>query len=107
MREPCRSQSHLAQSVALPARTEHGIGGHHAIVETYLAMIAPAGHRVDVADDFEAGIGQVDYECGIARLRRVGIGIGARDHDGELCAVRTRDKPFVSVDYPIVALLFG
>src|ERR1700736_6365924 len=90
----------------LAARPEHRIGRHYAILEHDLAVISLARHSVDIAHDSKSGIRQIDDERRVARLRRIGVGIGLGHHDRELGAVRARDKPLMAVDYPVVALLY-
>ena len=84
VREARRAEAVLAEQVALAAAAEHAVVGDAEVGDADLAVVALAGHRVDVADDLPALGGQVDEEGGVARLRRVGVGVGAGDEDGEV-----------------------
>ena len=97
MREPRRAESHLTEPVPLPAAPEEVLGGDEHVLEMDLAVVAGPGHRLDVADDLEPLGRQVDDERRVARLRRHGVRIGARDDDREVRAARAGREPLVSV----------
>ena len=107
MREPGRAEAHLAEPVALSASAEERGFRHHAVLDADLAVVALTGHRVDVAHDLPAGVLGLDDEGGVARLRRIRIGVGPGDHDGETRPVGSRDEPLVAVDHPVVTVLHG
>src|SRR5205807_10133630 len=105
--QPRRPKSRLAEHVTLPAFAENRVLRHHAVLKSNFTVITLTRHRVDIADDSESRIRQIDHECRVASLRWLGFGIGLRNDDCEFGAVCARDKPFMAVNYPIVAIQFG
>ena len=105
VRKPRRAEAVLAKQVAVAALAEHVLRGHTQILDADLAVVADAGHRVDVADDLPTFGRDIDEERRVARLRRVRVGVGAGDEDREARTLRAGDEPLVAVDHPVVTVL--
>ena len=105
MREPRRPEPVLAEQVALASLAEDVRVRHAKVGNFDLAVVAAPRQRVDVAHDLPTVRRRVDQEGRVARLRRVCVGVGAGNEDGEAGAARPRDEPLVAVDNPVVAVL--
>jgi hypothetical protein len=101
VRHPGGPEPDLGVAEALVNLTEHGIGGHHAVLEGQLdvAAVQALVERVDVPHHLHAGVVRVDQEhrraAGLAWLSG-----GARHADREGRSVRARDEPLAAVDPP-------
>ena len=107
VRQPGRPEAVLPQHVTLAPPAEHGRVGHPQVLDEDLGVAGGAVHGLDLAHLGPTVGRDVDEERRVARLRQVGIVLGAGQEDGELGAVGVGDEPLVAVDHPLVAVLVG
>src|SRR5207247_1219523 len=97
-----RAKAVLAEQVALAATAEHLVVSDVEVADTDFAVVAAAGHRVDVANDLAALVAEVGHEGGSAGVRRGGgpirsSGVGPeRAASAETKAIAVGPRPMPS-----------
>ena len=111
MRPP--PESLLGQDEPLAGLADQVVGGHAAVVEHDLRVVARAPvlgvgvrHGVDVPHDLHArGTRRNDEHRGVPVGTSLGVGLGEHQHDVGHRGVG--DEPLVAVDHPFLAVLGG
>ena len=105
VRQARRAEPDLAEAVPLAAAAEDGRRRARRRFSMRISQWLWLPAMVSMSRTISQPVGrQVDDEGGVARLRRVGVGIGLGDEDREVRAARAADEPLVPVDDPVVAV---
>ena len=72
-----------------------------------LWVIVPPPHGFHVPYDLKSRTIGWDDERTVSCLRDIRIRVCSRDHNGEIGALSSRGKPFVSVNDPLIAIFNG